>query len=197
MRDRIVLSGIAFLTFLLAACATAPKFSGIDAAPQVKVVITTDPAVKNYVDTAKLTEMTNAAMAKYAPAASPATVAVRFISLGAAYDVNSQIDLRSYPDEMPQYGALAVVVQEVPSTGEQRAVYAAGSTRATPLTALGSHQVVRGTYTITDAAGVVLERNEIFVRANVGEGITANPNDQRWFATYLAKRVAKRARGNS
>ena len=80
MRVRVAGCGIA-VALLLFACATAPKPAGHEvtsaAAPAVKVVITTDPAIRNYVDTAELTQLTQGELRRYAATAGPATVASR------------------------------------------------------------------------------------------------------------------------
>src|SRR4051812_43431592 len=76
MKGRLSVFGI--FSLLLAACASAPTPPPAGAAPPVKVVITTDPAVKDFVDTAALTAKIEGALVKYAAGARAATIAVRF-----------------------------------------------------------------------------------------------------------------------
>jgi hypothetical protein len=175
-------------SLLLSACVSAPPALG--PLPPVGVVFSADPAVRHYVRTTKLTEITNQALRKYASSAGPATVTVRFTSLAAMPDPNSQIDVRSYPEQVVTQPSVVIVSAEPWNEGvrQRERTYMPG-----PAPGLRSwRQAVKGRYVIADASGKVLEEKPLYIGLDYHDG----PGDrvlgeERQTAEYLAKRVAK------
>jgi hypothetical protein len=191
MKTRLAVAATAVV--LLAACASAPAPSSTQSA--VKVVVTTDPAVRNVVDTARITRLTEEALHKYAGHAPAATIAVRFVSQTTAYDLIGAGSLGMGQSSYPPGGHAVPAVSATPWDEPAQPFVSTGSGagRGTQLPPIGyGRAVVQGTYTITDANGAVLERRPIYVNVS-GTGV----DDQQWAANYLAKRVAKVTRGTS
>ena len=174
----------------LAACAsTAHSHNPM---PPVNVVVTADQPVKYYVQADTLTRATEAALRKYASDAAPLTLSVRFTSLAAVADFNTRVDVRAYPDETgPRSAGFYPIISTQPWNEGVRQRETTASKMPVPLP-LGARQAVKGVYTITDAEGRVLDRNDVFAGVNDHDGPAERlPAEQRSTAEFLAKRVAK------
>jgi hypothetical protein len=163
MNARFASAGVAVL--LLAACA-----STLAPPPPVKVVVTATPSLDKLIDVAWITSETESALRHLAPAASPSTVSVRFISRKTPFGSSS--------------GCLpSLFVGGVDSCNSDAAISAV--TVHPP--GVISQPVLYGTYTITDANGRTLEERAVFIE----------PGRDQWvLAMELAKRVAAVAHGS-
>ena len=183
-----------FAAALVSCASTAPI---VHPAPPVKVAVTADQAVRVYVRADTLVRATEDALRKYAPDAAPATLSIHFTSLGAADDAHALVDVRTYPDQQVTSGRRFQIISTNPLDEGVR--QGETTTSAGPMRG-GDYvrQVVKGTYTITDADGRVLERKAVYTAVDYHDGPGERlMGDQRRTAEYLARRVASLARSQS
>ena len=188
MRFRVPIGIAASLLLLLTACASIST-----APPPVRVVVQTDGPASGLVDSAALQQLTEKAMARYAPHAAPATIVVRLdaVKYKAAFSLPSGIEQRyaervMLPHRVP-------VLSATPWEDPVRGVIAGGAVTVldappqyTPPQS-GMRPIATGTYTIADADGTVLEAKAISVEPTRPGIYTGERNT----AAHLAKRVAK------
>ncbi|MEK6375603.1 MAG: hypothetical protein AABO58_23235 [Acidobacteriota bacterium] len=170
------------LAVILAACATSPPST----APPVHVVVSADEDVRLMVNTEKLKEVTEAALRKYASEAGEATVTIRFNSLGVAKELTPGLTIMS----MPYPGQNVPIVSSQPWNEPSQPTVGARNTVFMPTRTRTEHPVVKGTYTITDASGTVLEQKSIAIPPDDRDGYSDRMDAQRALAADVAKRVA-------
>lgn len=174
---------IATLVFvlILAACASTSS-----TAPPVTVVVNADEEVRLMVNTEKIKEVTEEALRKYASNAGEATVTIHFNSLGVASELTPGLAIES----MPNPGTPVVIASSQPWNEPSQPTVGGSSTAFTPTRTRTERPVVKGTYTITDASGAVLEQKSIAIPPNYRDGYTDRMDAQRALAADVAKRVA-------
>lgn len=191
MSARRLVVSLAVSSFLvLAACtSTAPPPAASGPSP-VKVVVTANNDVQRWVRTAKLVEVTEQALNQYAGDAAPATLTIRFTGLAQG----GRLDWRTLTP--PSSGRAVPIVSTTPWTEPSRPLASEGrSAGGVPSTL--SQTMVKGTYTITDERGIVLDQGPILISPDTGDGygyFNYHLGEQRDSARYLAKRVAKLSR---
>ena len=183
MRFHAVVLGI---MFLLAACASAPP----SAAPPVRVVVSADEDVSAMVNTEKIKEVTNAALRKYASHAGEATVAIHFDNIGTVTELSPQLSIMS----MPNPGTPVAIASSEPWNEPSQPMVGANNTDFIPTRVLTIHPVVKGTYTITDPSGRILEQRSIAIPSDWRDGYSNRMDAQRNLAKDVAKRVAALSR---
>ncbi len=169
---------------LLAACAsTSAPPEG--APPPVKVVVSSAPDVGKLVDAEALTRLTEAALRTHAAGAAPMTIDVRFESR------KTEFRNQGVPG-IPMSRSISqsvVIASPTPWMEPSRPVVEHHSYSRWYVHP-GGRDVAYGTYTITGANGVVLERKRIELE-DVTAGIAIGVRDQKWVARYLARRAAE------
>ena len=190
MRARIIVIGIAAVPLLLAACASTQSAAAV--APPVKVIVTADDAVKNMINRAKLEEVTEAALAKYASHAGAATLTIHFTAFGhyaQGMDVRSIADVADMSPVSNGHTVPSLSMNPW-SEGVTPTVGSGGHVNFTGPNPHFSAQLVTGTYTITDANGVVRERKPFAVSPDDGPSYYYL-DALRVAGEQLARRVAK------
>lgn len=161
---------------LAAGCASSAAVK-----PPVKVVVTADQQVGRFIDSDKIAEMTEAAVRKYAAGAGPATISVHFDKL-AVVRPDQSAEMISQ-----QHHAVAVASARPFDEPGTPTVAVAPPGLAGSGVVSGVAQLVVGTYTISDAAGNLLEQKPISIHFDYLD-------DQYWTSVYLAKRLAQLTR---
>jgi hypothetical protein len=181
MKIRAVLI-VSLVSFVLVACASTSS----SVAPAVQVAVSADDTVAKYVNTGKLREVTEAALRKHAANAGPATVVVRLDSLLVASPEFSRSTEIAYPSA----GRRVPVASPEPWNEPSQPVVGTHG----PSGAIGSvptaRPLVRGTYTIADANGAVLERKPIAIPLDYRGEPNVWLEAHRSVAAHVARRVA-------
>lgn len=175
MRSRAIVIGTGILALILAACAT----SSPSTASSVHVVVSADDSVSRMVNTENIKALTEAALRVYAANAGEATLTISFTSLGVD-DGTMPVMSRSTQDH------------RVPNAssnppGEPSHPMLDGGT---PRSIAAPRSVVKGTYTIADANGTILERKSIAILPDYRNAQTFRVDAHRELGRDVAKRVA-------
>ncbi|MEK6375602.1 MAG: hypothetical protein AABO58_23230 [Acidobacteriota bacterium] len=149
------------------------------------MIVSADESVRRLVDADEVKEVTEVALRKYAAHAGEATVTIHFDSFVVANEPTPGVLVMSHP----WAGQSVPIVSAEPWNEPGRPMVGARNTSFIPTRGTTRRAVVRGTYTITDARGVVLEQKQITIPPNYDAGFF-DRMEQRAAATQVAKRVA-------